>query len=71
MAQTRIQFNEHQLYQLIHQHLVSKGLEETANALQKEAKLTSTLPVSKSDNLTPHTPFRITPAVSFLTTLFF
>lgn len=40
VAQTRIQFNEQQLYQLIHQHLVMQGLTETAATLVKEAGLT-------------------------------
>jgi len=30
VAQTRIQFNDRQLLQLIHQHLVSRGLLETS-----------------------------------------
>lgn len=42
VAQTRIQYNEQQLYQLMHDHLVSKGLLETANSLQREAGLSST-----------------------------
>ncbi|KAK0076783.1 hypothetical protein PV325_004862 [Microctonus aethiopoides] len=41
VAQTRIQYNEQQLNQLIYQHLVSKGLNETAATLQKEASLDS------------------------------
>ncbi|KAJ8687973.1 hypothetical protein QAD02_023768 [Eretmocerus hayati] len=41
VAQTRIQYNENQLHQLIHQHLLSKGLTETAATLQKEANLES------------------------------
>lgn len=41
VAQTRIQYNEQQLNQLIHQHLVAKGLTETANSLQREANLDS------------------------------
>ncbi|XP_017768029.1 PREDICTED: protein mahjong [Nicrophorus vespilloides] len=39
VAQTKIQFNDKQLMQLIHQHLMSKGLSDTASALQKEANL--------------------------------
>ncbi|XP_055695388.1 protein mahjong isoform X2 [Lutzomyia longipalpis] len=39
VAQTKIQFNEVQLYQLIHQHLVSRGLAESAAMLQREAGL--------------------------------
>ncbi|XP_076233650.1 lisH and WD40 domain-containing protein mahjong [Calliopsis andreniformis] len=41
VAQTRIQYNEQQLNQLIYQHLVSKGLTETAATLHKEASLDS------------------------------
>ncbi|CAD7012783.1 protein mahjong [Ceratitis capitata] len=39
VAQTKIQYNEQQLYQLIHDHLESKGLMQTAQMLQKEAGL--------------------------------
>lgn len=39
IAQTKIQYNEQQLYQLIHEHLESKGLTQTAQMLQKEANL--------------------------------
>uniref|UniRef100_A0A0K8V4J0 DDB1-and CUL4-associated factor-like 1 n=1 Tax=Bactrocera latifrons TaxID=174628 RepID=A0A0K8V4J0_BACLA len=39
IAQTKIQYNEQQLYQLIHDHLESKGLLQTAQMLQKEAGL--------------------------------
>ncbi|XP_076666057.1 lisH and WD40 domain-containing protein mahjong isoform X3 [Andrena cerasifolii] len=41
VAQTRIQYNERQLNQLIYQHLVSKGLTETATTLHREASLDS------------------------------
>jgi HIV-1 Vpr-binding protein len=41
VAQTRIQYNEQQLHQLIYQHLLSKGLTESASILQKEANLES------------------------------
>lgn len=44
MAQTHITFNENQLFQLIHQHLLSKGLTGAAEVLQKEADL-SPLPL--------------------------
>ncbi|OXU21314.1 hypothetical protein TSAR_001940 [Trichomalopsis sarcophagae] len=44
VAQTRIQYNEQQLHQLIYQHLLSKGLTETATTLQKEANLESPTP---------------------------
>lgn len=41
VAQTMIEFHEKQLLQLIHQHLVNKGLADTASLLQKEASLPS------------------------------
>ncbi|XP_053670004.1 protein mahjong [Anopheles nili] len=43
VAQTRIQFNEQQLYQLLYQHFVTSGLKETASTLLKEAGLSSTM----------------------------
>ncbi|RZC39992.1 protein mahjong [Asbolus verrucosus] len=39
VAQTKIQFNDRQLLQLIHQHLISKGFPDTAAMLVKEANL--------------------------------
>ncbi|XP_023161993.1 protein mahjong isoform X2 [Drosophila hydei] len=39
IAQTRIQYNEQQLYQLIFEHLESKGLSQTAQMLQREVGL--------------------------------
>lgn len=39
VAQTRIQFNDRDLLQLIHQHLQSHGFIDSAEALQKEAGL--------------------------------
>ncbi|XP_053986195.1 protein mahjong [Hylaeus anthracinus] len=39
VAQTRIQYNEQQLNQLIYQHLMSKGLTETAATLHREGSL--------------------------------
>lgn len=44
VAQTKIQFNDKQLLQLIHQHLVGRGLNETAGTLQREAQLNAILP---------------------------
>lgn len=44
VAQTKIQFNDRQLLQLIHQHLAGRGMMETANMLQKEGQLTTILP---------------------------
>ncbi|XP_035893894.1 protein mahjong [Anopheles stephensi] len=43
VAQTRIQFNEQQVYQLIYQHLVANGLKDTAATLVKESGLSSTM----------------------------
>lgn len=63
VAQTRIQFNDRQLLQLIHQHFVSRGLTESASILQKEANLATAIAQSSLVN-TP-TPFRYTsPAVA-------
>ncbi|XP_071052428.1 protein mahjong [Onthophagus taurus] len=65
VAQTKIQFNDRQLLQLIHQHLVSKGLPDTASILQKEAHLanmTLTNAIhqpSKFRYTTPGTPNRM------------
>lgn len=59
VAQTRIHYNDRQLYQLIHQHLLSKGLTESAMALHKEASLPG--PSSKmiqSPSLPPQ-PYRV------------
>ncbi|XP_005091731.1 DDB1- and CUL4-associated factor 1 [Aplysia californica] len=39
VAQTKIVFQDKELLQLIHEHLISKGLYEAATALQKEASL--------------------------------
>lgn len=57
MAQTRIQFNEKQLLQLIHQHLLSKNLVESAAILMKEAGLPP-LPVKQASSSFP--PYRTT-----------
>lgn len=43
VAQTKIQFNDRQLLQLIHQHLVQKGYSDTAGMLIKEANLSSAI----------------------------
>ncbi|KDR23940.1 protein mahjong [Zootermopsis nevadensis] len=63
VAQTRIQFNDRQLLQLIQQHLVSRGLLETASALTREGGLpgapikqgpsSNFPPFSYRSNLTP------------------
>ena len=55
VAQTRITFNEKQLLQLIHQHLLSKNLTEAAGALLKEAGLPP-LPIKQPGSLFP--PYR-------------
>lgn len=39
VAHTKIQFNEQQLHELIHEHLLARGLTETASTLQREAGL--------------------------------
>lgn len=43
VAQTKIQFNDRQLLQLIHQHLVTKGFIDTASSLVKEAGLNNAI----------------------------
>jgi HIV-1 Vpr-binding protein len=69
VAQTRIQFNDRQLLQLINQHLVSRGMLETASVLSREAGLpgapikqgpsSNFPPFSYRSNLTPPTPPRV------------
>lgn len=39
ISRTKINFNEKELLQLIHQHLCKKGLKKTAEQLQIEAEL--------------------------------
>ena len=66
VAQTRIQFNEKQLLQLIHQHLLSKNMVESASILMKEAGLpplplkqaSSNFPPYRATGNTPATPSR-------------
>lgn len=60
VAQTRIQFNDRQLIQLIHQHLISRGLSDTAYMLQKEANLVTSIMASNAN--TP-IPFRYTQSI--------
>lgn len=55
VAQTKIQFNEQQLHELIHDHLVARGLNETATMLQREAGLSAKAPVAKP--ISHHSPF--------------
>ncbi|XP_043216878.1 DDB1- and CUL4-associated factor 1-like isoform X3 [Amphibalanus amphitrite] len=52
VAQTRIHYNEKQLLQLMHNHLVSKGMLETASTLQQEAGLP--LPACKAASHSLH-----------------
>ncbi|XP_058174383.1 protein mahjong [Anopheles ziemanni] len=54
VAQTRIQFNDQQLYQLIYQHLASRGLTETASQLLKETGLSASLMQQNSLNHQNH-----------------
>ncbi|KAG7188404.1 hypothetical protein KM043_008052 [Ampulex compressa] len=54
VAQTRIQYNEQQLNQLIYQHLMMKGLTDTAAALHREANLDSSTIMKP---LTTYQPF--------------
>lgn len=56
VAQTKIQFNEQQLYELVYEHLMARGMTESATALQKEANL----PANTLSNRTTsvfHSPF--------------
>ncbi len=52
VAQTKIQYNTQQLFQIIHQHLLKHGLKETAGMLQKEANLPAIKPQTTL-NLSP------------------
>lgn len=69
VAQTKIQFNDNQLLQLIHQHLVYKGLDDTASMLIREAQLSSTItsgtvhPPTKFRYTTPSTPSRVSSTI--------
>ncbi|EZA61461.1 Protein VPRBP [Ooceraea biroi] len=68
VAQTRIQYNEQQLNQLIYQHLISRGLNETANTLHREATLESSAIVRAAATYQPFTyrnPVNVTPRNSF------
>ncbi|XP_031622219.1 protein mahjong isoform X3 [Contarinia nasturtii] len=57
VAQTKIQFNDQQLYELIYDHLMSRGLSESANILQKEANLPNNIGSSKVSSAAFHSPF--------------
>ncbi|XP_070530641.1 protein mahjong isoform X2 [Cardiocondyla obscurior] len=68
VAQTRIQYNEQQLNQLIYQHLMSKGLTETASMLHREANLESSSIMRSVTTYQPFTyrnPASVTPRNSF------
>ncbi|XP_018348236.1 PREDICTED: protein mahjong [Trachymyrmex septentrionalis] len=68
VAQTRIQYNEQQLNQLIYQHLMSKGLTETASVLHREANLESSTIMRATTTYQPFTyrnPTSTTPRNSF------
>lgn len=63
IAQTKIQYNEQQLYQLIHDHLESKGLSQTAQMLQKEAGLPTPCTAPKSFHQSPF-DYKVSPSTS-------
>lgn len=74
IAQTHIQFNDRQLFQLIQQHLLSHGMVESAAALQKEANLPVLKPPIHSPAPSPFsykqlssTPNRVSERVSLNT----
>ncbi|KAL5291108.1 VPRBP family protein [Megaselia abdita] len=54
VAQTKIQYNEQQLYQLIYNYLDSKGLSSTAQTLQKEAGLNTATPSQRNIYQSPY-----------------
>lgn len=53
IAQTRIQYNKQQLYQLIYEHLESNGLSQTAQMLQREVGLPLQTPTTRSFHQSP------------------
>lgn len=55
VAQTKIQYNTQQLFQIIYQHLLKHGMKDTANTLQKEANLPAIKPSIVTTNLSPYT----------------
>lgn len=59
VAQTKIQFNDRQLSQLIYNHCLSRGMTETAAMLAKEANLQTT-----NNSISTPTPFRYTPVAN-------
>uniref|UniRef100_A0A0K0CU89 LisH domain-containing protein n=1 Tax=Angiostrongylus cantonensis TaxID=6313 RepID=A0A0K0CU89_ANGCA len=62
IANTRVSYNEKELLQLIHDHLLRKGLNRTASQLVSEAELPD-VPASRATT----TPTRLPPMVSFRT----
>ncbi|KAJ8975910.1 hypothetical protein NQ317_007753 [Molorchus minor] len=62
VAQTKIQFNDRQLLQLIHQHLVQKGFIDTAAMLVKEANLSSAITSINSQHPTKFRYSTLTPS---------
>lgn len=56
VAQTKIQFNEQQLYELMYEHLLSRGLTESAAVLHREANLPTSASTNKSVSVY-HSPF--------------
>lgn len=55
VAQTKIQYNTQQLFQIIHQHLLKHGMKDTASMLQKEANIPAIKPSTVNTNLSPYT----------------
>lgn len=65
VAQTKIQFNEQQLNQLIYKHLMARGMQDTASCLIKEAQLKN-VPFAPKPHL-PMSPFTFrSPAAAIL-----
>lgn len=67
IAQTKIQYNEQQLYQLIHDHLESKGLTQTAQMLQREAGLPTPSTATKNFHQSPF-DYKVSPSASIART---
>lgn len=63
IAQTKIQYNEQQLYQLIYEHLESKGLSQTAQMLQKETGIQLPSTTTKSFHQSPF-DYKVMPTTS-------
>lgn len=55
VAQTKIHFNDKQLYMLIYRHLIENGLVNSADSLLKEAKLEGFKPQTTNESV--HSPF--------------